>query len=149
MVNPADLEPRQANQFMMDRIRAVPLVPYREGDYVLRVAGVPGRVTGELRQWPIAVSKLAGRCYVCAPTRRRDWVRNLLAAGECRIEGDAVDRYRAVLVEEAVGATVVANYLAKLGWDTQRWPFPSDAAEDEIARYLTEIAVFRLDPIPA
>jgi hypothetical protein len=146
VTNPAELEPRQANQLMMSRIRAAPLVPYQEGGYVLRVAAAPGRVTGKLRPWPIAVSQLAGQRYVCAPNRRRDWVRNLLAAGECRIEGDPVDRYRAVLVEEPVGATVVANYLAALGRNTQHWPFPSGAAEDEIARYLTEIAVFRLNP---
>lgn len=148
MTNPADLEPRQANQFMMSRIRATPPAPYREGGYVLRVAAVAGRVSGEPRPWPIAVSQLAGRHYVCAPNRRRDWVRNLLAAGECRIEGDPVGRRQAVLVEEPVGATVVAAYLAAFTRSPQEWPFPAGAPEDEIARHLTEIAVFRLDPVP-
>lgn len=147
MTNPADLEPRQANQFMIDRIRANPVASHQEGGYVLRVAEVAGRVTGKPRQWPIAVSQLAGQHYVCAPNRQRDWVRNLLAAGECRIEDDPVGRYRAVLVEEPPAAAVVANYLARLRRDLPGWPFPPGAAEDEIGRHLTEIAVFRLDPL--
>jgi hypothetical protein len=149
MTNPADRDPRQFNQQMVSRIRAGVAAPYQEGGYVLRVASVPGRHTGIEREWPIAVSQLSGQRYVCAPNRRRDWVLNLLAAGQCHLVGDQPSRHRAVLIEDRRAAAMVATYLANLHLDTQQWPFPATASEAEIAEHLTEIAVFGLDPLPA
>jgi hypothetical protein len=145
VTNPADLNPRERNQFMMDKIRVGEPAPYQEGRYVLRVVSVPGRRTGQPRPWPIAIQLVAGDRYLCAPNRRRDWVRNLLAAGQCEIEGDPVPRHRAVLVEDGSAATVVHSYLSALGRPSAEWPFPSDAPESEIAKHVTEIAVFRLE----
>ena len=111
MTNPADLTPRERNRFMMDQIRAGDPAPYQEGRYALRVMSVPGRTTGEPRPLPIAVPMVAGERYLCAPNRHRDWVRNLLVAGECEIEGDPSPRQRAVLVENDTAATAVHTYL--------------------------------------
>jgi hypothetical protein len=141
------MTPRERNQFMIARIRSADApAPYREGGYVLRVLGVPGRVTGQHREWPIAVVQLSGQHYLCAPNRRREWVRNLLAAGWCTIDGDDPARQAAALVEDDDAAEALAAYLAALGRPSTEWPFPSDAPASTIRQHLDQIAVFRLTP---
>jgi deazaflavin-dependent oxidoreductase (nitroreductase family) len=136
---------RERNQFMITRIRSAEAPdPYREGGYVLRVLTVSGRVTGQPRSWPIAVVRSRGQRYLCAPNRRRDWVRNLLAAGWCTVEGDDPARQTATLAEDDDAAGAVAAYLGALGRASTEWPFPSDAAASTIRKHLGEIAVFRL-----
>jgi deazaflavin-dependent oxidoreductase (nitroreductase family) len=138
---------RERNQFMITRIRSAEAPdPYREGGYVLRVLTVSGRVTGQPRSWPIAVVRSRGQRYLCAPNRRRDWVRNLLAAGWCTVEGDDPARQTATLAEDDDAAGAVAAYLGALGRASTEWPFPSDAAASTIRKHLSEIAVFRLTP---
>jgi hypothetical protein len=138
---------RERNQFMIARIRSADAPdPYREGGYVLRVLTVPGRVTGQPRSWPIAVVQLLGERYVCGPNRRRDWVRNLLKAGWCTVEGDDPARRTATLTEDEDAAGAVAAYLGALGRASAEWPFPSDAPASTIRMHLNEIAVFRLTP---
>ena len=147
MTNPADLEPQERNRFMMNKIRADGPAPYQEGRYVLRVVSVPGRSSGEPRPVPIAIPLVEGERYLCAPNRRRDWVRNLLAAGECEIEGDPTPRHRAVLVEDDTAANAVHVYLSALGRQSPEWPFAENAPVPEISKHVKEFAVFRLDPI--
>ena len=147
-MDPADeMSARERNQFMIARIRSAGAPdPYREGGYVLRVLTVPGRVTGQPRSWPIAVVQLLGERYVCGPNRRRDWVRNLLKAGWCTVEGDDPARRTATLTEDEDAAGAVAAYLGALGRASAEWPFPSDAPASTIKMHLSEIAVFRLTP---
>jgi hypothetical protein len=141
------MTPGERNQSMIARIRSAAAPdPYREGGYVLRVLSVDGRVTGQTHSWPIAVVQLAGERYLCAPNRRRDWVRNLLAAGWCTVEGDDPARQAATLAEDAAAAEAVAAYLGALGRGSSMWPFPSDAPAATIREHLGEIAVFRLTP---
>ncbi|MGH3210128.1 MAG: hypothetical protein ACRDNO_20475 [Trebonia sp.] len=147
MDSAGEMTPRQRNQFMVARIRSAEAPdPYREGRYVLRVLTVPGRVTGQSRSWPIAVVQLLGQRYVCAPNRRRDWVRNLLKAGWCTVEGDDPARQTATLTEGDHAAEAVAAYLGALGRASTEWPFPSDAPATTIREHVNEIAVFRLTP---
>ncbi|GDY31731.1 nitroreductase/quinone reductase family protein [Gandjariella thermophila] len=141
------MTPRERNAHMIERIRGGEHAPYQEGRHVLRVLSAPGRVTGEPRPWPIAVTQVDGRHYVAAPNRRRDWVRNLLAAGRCSVERDEQPDRRATLVEGDEAAAAVATYLAALGRPSTLWPFPSDAPVERIRRHTAEIAVFRLEPI--
>jgi hypothetical protein len=147
VTNPADLAPQDRNRFMVNKIRTDGPAPYQEGRYVLRVISVPGRTSGEPRHVPIAIPLVAGERYLCAPNRHRDWVRNLLAAGTCDIEGDPAPQNRAVLVEDDTAAVAVRTYLAALGRPSTEWPFPSDAPASEIAKHVKEIAVFRLEPV--
>lgn len=143
----AEMTPRERNQFMIGRLRSADTPdPYREGGYVLRVLSTPGRVTGQPRSWPIAVVQLLGQRYVCAPNRRRDWVRNLLAAGWCTVEGDDPAVHKATLTEDDNAAQVVAAYLGALGRPSTMWPFPSDAPAATIRQHLHEIAVILLTP---
>ena len=147
MTNPVNPNSQERNQFMMDKIRADGPAPYQEGQYVLRVMSVPGRRSGKPQLLPIAIPLVAGDRYLCAPNRRRDWVRNLLKAGECEIEGDPVPRNLAVLVEDDTAAAAVHTYLSSLGRPSPEWPFPAGASVPEIAKHVTEIAVFRLEEI--
>jgi hypothetical protein len=147
MTNPAELDPRERNRFMLNKIRTDGPAPYQEGRYVLRVVSVPGRVSGEPRPLPIAIPLVEGERYLCAPNRRRDWVRNLLKAGECEIEGDPQPRHRAVLIEDESAVVAVHTYLGSLGRPSAEWPFPSGAPVPEIAEHVKEFAVFRLEPI--
>ena len=147
MTNPADLAPQDRNRFMMDKIRTDGPAAYQDGQYVLRVISVPSRASGEPRPVPIAIPTVEGEHYLCAPNRRRDWVRNLLASGECEVEGDAVSRQRAVLIEDDSAAVAVHIYLSALGRQSPEWPFPADSPTTEIAKHVKEFAVFRLEPI--
>ncbi len=133
---------------MINRLRSADAPdPYRDGGYVLRVLSVPGRVSGQTRAWPIAVVQVAGRRYIAAPNRQRDWVRNVLAAGWCTVEGDEPARHTATLAEDDDAAEAVATYLGALGRPSTMWPFPSDSPPATIRQYLPEIAVFRLAPV--
>jgi hypothetical protein len=141
------MTPHERNQFMIARIRSADApAPYREAGYVLRVLTVTGRVTGQDRSWPIAVVQLREQRYLCAPNRRRDWVRNLLKAGWCTLEADDPARQTATLTEEDEAAEAVAAYLGALGRTSQEWPFPGGAPATTIRQHLAQIAVFRLAP---
>ncbi|QIZ37917.1 hypothetical protein FDZ84_29315 [Saccharopolyspora sp. ASAGF58] len=139
---------RARNAFMIDRIRAQDLAPYAERRYVLRVLAISGRATGEIRSVPIAVTQLDGQRYVCAPHRQRDWVRNLLAAGQAQIERDTHPTHRAVLVEGDEAARAIHTYLHDLGNPSMIWPFPPNAPVSEILAHTSTTAVFRLEPHP-
>ncbi|MEU4674978.1 hypothetical protein AB0F91_45330 [Amycolatopsis sp. NPDC023774] len=90
----------------VEQVRETATEPYVDGVPVLRVVDVVGRQSGESRPVVLNVTELGGRQYVCAPDGR-GWVRNLLAAGYCRVERDGpqgrdtVRRVRPVGDEEA------------------------------------------------
>jgi len=134
----------------IEDIRAAPVQPYREGVPARRVVRVDGRRTGRPRPFGINVTRVGGRLYLCSSIRRRDWVRNLLAAGRCTIERDGPDGtdtdYSAVLVEGTEAAEVLATYLPQAGFEDPELPFAVDAPIAEIAPHTTTTAVFRLGP---
>ncbi|AHH96310.1 hypothetical protein [Kutzneria albida] len=140
----ASMSPQEINTMMMAKIRGADLAPYTEGTYVLRVLSVPGRVTGEPRPFPLAITQLDGARYLCAPVRTRDWVRNVLAAGGCTVEGEG--EYRTELAGAQEGARVIATYLAKLGRESAHWPFPSGSPVEVIAQHADTTAVLRMEP---
>lgn len=129
---------------MIARIRSMPEAPYTEGAYVLRVLEIPGRVSGETRQTAIAVVQRNDKHYLCGPNRTRDWVRNLLAAGKCRVSADEPE-YQAGIVDAEEGAPVLDQYLTKLGRVSPEWPFQAGASTEEMAKHWDSVAVFRLD----
>lgn len=140
----ADMTER--NQNMLERIRTQEPQPHREGHYALRVMTVVGRTSGKPRAVPIALMQLDGIHYVCSPDRRRDWVRNLLAAGRCVVEPDEYDTRTAVLVEDAAAAAAVSHYLGQLPHVSDEWPFPGDAPPEQALPFMQQIAVFQLIP---
>jgi hypothetical protein len=142
----AALSPAERAAAMVARIRSMPVAPYTEGSYVLRVLDVTGRKTGAVRSTAIAVPQLHDRRYLCAPNRTRDWVRNLLAAGTCRLSPDEPE-YRAELVDADEGAPVLELYLGQLGRVSEEWPFEAGASLVEIAEHWDTMAVFRLETV--
>lgn len=144
MTTVSTAEIRDRNLQMLERIRSQDPQPHREGYYALRVLTVAGRKTGEPRAVPIALMQLDRVQYVCSPDRRRDWVRNLLAAGRCTVSPDDHEARNALLVEDAAGAEAVARYLSRLPRVSDQWPFPGDAAPEQVLAFMGQIAVFQL-----
>jgi deazaflavin-dependent oxidoreductase (nitroreductase family) len=144
-------EQREAAQAMIEHLRAQKVEPYRDRHPVARVIDVVGRRSGVPRPFGVNVTALDGHLYICSSTRSRDWVRNLLAAGRCRVErdgphGDDTER-RAVLVEGREAATALATYLERSGYQDPRLPFEPGAPVREIERHVHRLAVLRLDLI--
>ncbi|GGM81274.1 hypothetical protein GCM10012275_59920 [Longimycelium tulufanense] len=149
-MNPAQMSHAEISAFnaqMADKIRQTPVQPYTEGRHVLRILHILGRATGQDRQTPLAVTQFDGHRYVCAPNRSRDWVRNLLAAGSCHIEGDPVPEHAATLIESDDAAVILAIYLGNVAQPSSFWPFPPGAPIEEIRRHTGSTAVFRLTPV--
>ena len=140
----AALSPAERNAAMIARIQSMPVAPYTEGGYVLRVLDVAGRTSGEPRSVPIAVVQLHGKRYLCAPNRSRAWVRNLLAAGTCGL-GAGEPEYKASLAAPQDGAPALGTYLEQLGRVSEEWPFEQGASVEEIAQHWDTIAVFQIE----
>lgn len=140
----------EAARNMIDQLRVRPVEPYADGRPVARVIDVVGRSSGEPRPFGVNVTALDGRLYVCSATRARDWVRNLVAAGRCRVErdgpGGSDTERRPVMVEGHEAARVLATYLPQAGYRDPLLPFAPEAPVEEIVRHVGRTAVLRLDP---
>ncbi|MGI5205942.1 nitroreductase/quinone reductase family protein [Spirillospora sp. CA-108201] len=142
---------REAAARAIEAIRAAPVEPYREGAPARRVVRTEGRRTGRTRPFGVNVTRVGGRLYLCSSHRRRDWVRNVVAAGRCTVERDGPGGtdadYSAVLVEGREAAEVLATYLPQAGFQDPELPFAVDASVAEIIPHAATTAVFRLDPL--
>jgi deazaflavin-dependent oxidoreductase (nitroreductase family) len=136
---------------MLEQLRERPVEPYRDRQPVPRVIDVVGRRSGEPRPFGVNVTQIDGHLYICSATRERDWVRNLLAVGRCRIERDRPDGEHVecdpVMVEGREASRALATYLPQVGYRDPHLPFEPEAPLDEIERHVDKTAVFRLDPI--
>ncbi|MFI9383760.1 hypothetical protein [Kutzneria sp. NPDC052558] len=144
-----DKSQREVNAGMVARFREMDPQPYVDGSHVLRVVTIPGRVSGEPRPVPIAITKLGDRRYLCSPSRSRDWAANLAAAGRCTVEGDDPADYTATQVDGDEAVTALHTYLGNVvrlrgAGGPNMWPFPKDAPAEEIRDHLDQVAVFRL-----
>ncbi|MFI6317344.1 nitroreductase/quinone reductase family protein [Nonomuraea sp. NPDC050556] len=147
-MNPQDRDPREINALMIERIKGMPVRPYIEGGYVLRVMVTRGRQSGQERSTPIAVVQLDGNQFLVAPNRERQWVRNLLADPTCRLH-DVVEPVQAVLVDGEQAARVIKTYLAvlvDLPWALQAFAYDPDASLETIMEHIDRTAVFQLHP---
>ncbi|MER7128550.1 nitroreductase/quinone reductase family protein [Streptosporangium saharense] len=133
---------------MIEKILHMPLQPYREAAYALRVIQTRGRHTGQLRRTPIAVVQLSGAHYLVAPNRQRQWVKNLLASGECYVHGEEKAPSRTFLVEGEEAARVIRTYLSVLDlpFATEAFPFGAGDSLETIVPHTVHTAVFRLEP---
>jgi deazaflavin-dependent oxidoreductase (nitroreductase family) len=137
---------RSGNSMMVENILQMPVQPYEEGKGVYRVVEMRGRQSGQMRRVPLAVAQYEGKHYLIAPSRGRDWVHNLIAAGECTLLTSAGQEHvhaTLTLDDEAVAATQA--YIAELGdWTLQQFPFTATASAEEIRAKGEAFAVFRL-----
>jgi hypothetical protein len=136
-----------SNATMATKILSMPVQPYRDGGYVVRVLEVRGRRTGIRRQVPIAVIQLDGARFLVSPRADRSWARNLAADGRCALtSGEGCETYRASPAEPAIAVQVLRTYVAQLRWASAQFPFPDGASPDLIREHLDQVAVFHLEP---
>lgn len=141
----------QTNRDMIEQIRRGEPAAYQDRHPVPRVIDVAGRRSGQARPFGINVTALDGRLYLCSATRERDWVKNLMAAGHCRVERDGAggtdSDYRPVMVEATEAATVLSVYLHQAGYRDPQLPFALDAPLAVMRRLAHLTTVIRLDPL--
>ena len=137
---------------MLEQLREQPVEPYRDRQPVRRVIDVVGRRSGEQRPFGGNITPIDGHLYICSATPARDWVRNLLAAGRCRIERARPEGEHAecdpVMVEGREAARALAVYLPQVGYRDPHLRFEPEAPLDEIECHVDTTAIFRLGPIP-
>ncbi|GCE29519.1 hypothetical protein KDA_50030 [Dictyobacter alpinus] len=140
---------RAGNRMMVERILGMDVQPYTDEVGVYRVVEIRGRRTGESHRVPLAVYQYQQQRYLIAPSRGRDWVYNLLAAGTCVLVAKGQrEQVRATLTldDEAIRATQA--YMAQLpDWALQQFPFPASASAEEMRSKKQEFVVFRLEPL--
>lgn len=134
------------NTMMIERIMDMPAQPYQEGAGAYRVVETRGRKSGQIRRVPLAIVQYQGQRYLIAPSRKRDWVYNLINSGTCTLVTKTESEQshaRLTLDDEAVAA--VQAYIAHLvDWALQQFPFGASASAEEIRAKAEEFAVFRL-----
>lgn len=114
-----------------------------------RILHVRGRTSGEWRTVPVNPLTLDGARYLVAPRGRTQWVRNLQAAGEGRLQlGRRVEEFTAVELDDADKAAAIRAYLTLWAMETGRFFEGLDAtsSDEEIATVAPGFPVFRIEP---
>ena len=136
---------QEGNAAMTQRVMQMSVEPYQDGKYVYRVVEIRGRKSGTLRQTPLAVYQHDGTRYLIAPERSRDWVQNLVAAGECLlIAKTQQESCSAVLSFDATALVAVRAYIGQLAWASRQFPFSVKDSDAEIVSKAEQFAIFRL-----
>ncbi len=143
----ADVAAHVSNAQMAAKILSMPDQPFRDEDYVLRVAEIRGRTSARPIQVPIAVTLVSGHQYLISPDSGRPWARNLTVIGQCDLLArSSRTHYLASAANPTAAIAALRCYLTKLGWAAQQFPFAADDSDERIAEQLSKVAVFRLDP---
>ena len=104
-----------------------------------RVLEVPGRTTGELRTTPVNVLTVDGRQYLVAPRGETQWVKNVRAAGSCRLRvGRRVTDARLIELADDDKPAILRPYLQRWKWEVGQFfygigPDASDEALRSVA----------------
>jgi deazaflavin-dependent oxidoreductase (nitroreductase family) len=112
-----------------------------------RVLEVRGRTTGEWRSVPVNVLELDGERYLVAPRGVTAWVRNVRAAGSCRLRvGRRVEEVMVEELDAADAAPVLRAYLRRWKWEVGAFfdGLDADAPEAELAAAAPKHPTFRL-----
>ncbi len=137
---------KAGNTMMVENILQMPVQPYEDGKAVYRIAEIQGCQSGQMRRTPLAVFQYAGKRYLIAPSRGRDWVHNLIASGKCTLvtKTEQEQCYAALTLDDEAIAGIRA-YMAQLpDWALQQFPFSANASDEEIHAKAENFAVFRL-----
>ena len=137
---------RSGNAMMIETIMQMPVQFYQDGKAVYRIAEIRGRQSGQIRRTPLAVFQYNGKRYLIAPMRQRDWVYNLITAGECTLVTKAEqEQSKATLTLDSEAIAGVRAYMAQLpDWSLAQFPFKANASTEEMQAKSEEFAVFRL-----
>ena len=105
-----------------------------------RVLSVRGRKTGDWRSTPVNLLVLDGQRYLVAPRGHTQWVRNLRATPEGRLQlGRTIETFRAEEVADADKTDVLRLYLKKWAWEVGTF-FSGDVTKDSSEETLHHIA---------
>jgi deazaflavin-dependent oxidoreductase (nitroreductase family) len=113
-----------------------------------RILHVRGRRSGEWRTVPVNPLTFDRGRYLVAPRGQTEWVRNLRAAGEGRLQlGRRYEEFTVTEIGDADKAPVIRAYLEQWAAETQRFFGDVTAAstDDEIAPVATGFPVFRIE----
>ncbi len=114
-----------------------------------RVLEVPGRTTGAIRSTPVNLLTVEGRQYLVAPRGETQWVRNVRAAGSCRlrvgrrsIEADMVE------LADADKPAILRPYLQRWKWEVGQFfdGVGPDASDAELLAVASGYPVFAVTP---
>ncbi|HEY4569975.1 MAG TPA: nitroreductase family deazaflavin-dependent oxidoreductase [Kribbella sp.] len=105
-----------------------------------RVLSVQGRKSGEWRSTPVNLLVLDGQRYLVAPRGHTQWVKNLRASGEGRLQlGRKVETFRAEEISDADKTPALRLYLKKWAWEVGTF-FGGDVTKDSPDAVLRHIA---------
>ena len=115
-----------------------------------RVLSVRGRKTGDWRSTPVNLLVLDGQRYLVAPRGHTQWVRNLRANPEGRLQlGRTIETFRAEEVADPDKTDVLRLYLKKWSWEVGTF-FSGDVTKNSPEETLHHIApgvpVFKIHP---
>ena len=115
-----------------------------------RVLSVRGRKTGEWRSTPVNLLVLDGQRYLVAPRGHTQWVKNLRATNEARLQlGRKVETFRAEEIADADKTPMLRLYLKKWAWEVGTF-FSGDVTKNSPEETLHHIApgvpVFKIHP---
>ena len=113
-----------------------------------RVLSVRGRKSGEWRSTPVNLMTLDGQRYLVAPRGHTQWVKNLRASGEGRLQlGRKIETFRAEEVADADKTPVLRYYLRKWSWEVGSF-FSGDVSKnsrDEVLHHIAPgVPVFKI-----
>jgi deazaflavin-dependent oxidoreductase (nitroreductase family) len=114
-----------------------------------RILHVRGRRSGEWRTVPVNPLTLDGERYLVAPRGNTEWVRNLRAAGEGRLQlGRLMEAFTATELPDADKAPIIRAYLEQWAMETKKFFDGLDATstDDEIAAVAPGFPVFCIEP---
>jgi deazaflavin-dependent oxidoreductase (nitroreductase family) len=115
-----------------------------------RVLSVRGRKTGDWRSTPVNLLVLDGQRYLVAPRGHTQWVRNLRATPEARLQlGRTIETFHAEEVADPDKTEVLRLYLKKWSWEVGTF-FSGDVTKNSPEETLHHIApgvpVFKIHP---
>ena len=113
-----------------------------------RVLSVRGRKSGEWRSTPVNLMTLDGQRYLVAPRGHTQWVKNLRATGEGRLQlGRTIETFHAEEIADADKTPVLRYYLHKWSWEVGTF-FSGDVSKtspDEVLHHIAPgVPVFKI-----
>ena len=116
-----------------------------------RVLHVQGRRSGAWHTTVVNPLTVDGQQYLVAPRGTTQWVRNLRASGEGRLQlGRHIDAFTATELGDAEKPELLRAYLTK--WRSEVKVFfdgvTPDAPTEELARIAPGYPVFKIDTVP-
>ena len=105
-----------------------------------RVLSVRGRKSGEWRSTPVNLLTVDGQRYLVAPRGHTQWVRNLRANTEGRLQvGRRTETFRAEELADADKPDILRAYLKKWAWEVGAF-FGDDVKADSSTETLLHVA---------